>query len=191
WNGKIYVAAGYNGSVPINTLYIYDIASDSWTTGACMPAALFLPGFGIINGKLYIASGSNGLFEVNTLYIYDIATNTWTTGPKGRPQVSGRGGAVYQGNLSLFGGAAGFPILITATQIFDPVANSWSTGPSMNVARIWFYGGNIDGSSIVAPCGGKPVGFPPHVNQQPTARLGGVGALSLNDPRPLPPDQRH
>jgi len=168
WDGKIYVVAGYNGSVPVNTLYIYDIASDSWTTGACMPAALFLPGFGIINGKLYIASGSNGVFEVNTLYIYDIATNTWTTGPNVPTPVSGPGSAVYQGKLYLFGGAAGFPILITATQIFDPVANSWSTGPSMNVARIWFYGGNIDDSSIVAPGGDNPVGFPINVNEQLT-----------------------
>ena len=63
-NGKIYVAGGYNGSAVLNTLRIYDIATNSWTTGAPMPNAVFLAGFGIINGKLYIAGGGNGTVAV-------------------------------------------------------------------------------------------------------------------------------
>ena len=94
-----------------------------------MPAALYLPGFGVINGKFYVASGNNGSTEVNTLYIYDIATNTWTTGPVVPTPVTAPGSAVYQGKLYLFGGGAPFPTTITTTQIYDPVANSWSTGP--------------------------------------------------------------
>jgi hypothetical protein len=35
WNEKIYVTAGYNGSV-VNTLHIYDIANDTWTTGGAV-----------------------------------------------------------------------------------------------------------------------------------------------------------
>ena len=168
WNGKIYVAGGYNGAAT-NALHIYDIASNSWTSGASLPQALFLPGFGAINGKVYVASGNNGSVEVNTLYIYDIATNSWTTGANVPTPVTGPGSAVYQGKLYLFGGAAPFPTLITTTQIYDPVANSWTTGPSLNMARLWFYGGNIDDTSIVAPGGDNPVGIPINVNEQLTA----------------------
>lgn len=169
-NGKIYVAAGYNGSLPVNTLYIYDITSNSWTTGAPMPAALYLTGFGVINGKLYIASGNNGLTEVNTLYIYDIASNTWSTGATVPTPVTGPGSAVYQGKLYLFGGGAPFPATITATQIYDPGTNSWSSGPAMNVARLWFYGGAVDNTSIVAPGGEETsAGTPINDNEQLTA----------------------
>ena len=165
-NGKIYIAGGYNGTGPINTLRIYDIGTNSWTTGAPLPQALFLPGFGIINGKLYIASGNNGSTELNTLYIYDIAANSWTTGPVVPTPVTGPGSTVYQGKLYLFGG--GFPTTQTITQIYDPVANSWSSGPNMNVNRLWFYGGAIDNTSIVAPGGDQTPGIPISDNEQLT-----------------------
>ena len=32
-NGKLYIAGGGNLSTQFNTLYIYDIATNAWTTG--------------------------------------------------------------------------------------------------------------------------------------------------------------
>ena len=168
WDGKIYVAGGYNGSGAINTLRAYDIASDTWSTLASMPTAEYLAGFGIINGKLYIASGNDGVSELPNLQIYDIATNTWTAGAPVPTPVTGPGCAVFSGRLYLFGGAAPFPVTITATQIYDPVSNSWSTGPNMLVARLWFYGGNINDASIVAPGGDNSPGIPFNDNEQLT-----------------------
>ena len=170
WNGKIYVAGGmtFAGPAPVNTLYIYDVATNSWTLGSPMPTAVLRGGFGIIDGKLYIASGNNGITEESTLQIYDIATNTWSvdeTAPIPTP-VTGPGSAVYQGKLYVFGGGAPYPTTITAfTQIFDPVTNSWSTGPSMNVARLWFYGAAVDNTGIVAPGGDTRPGIPIHDNE--------------------------
>jgi hypothetical protein len=178
WNGKIYIAGGYNGTGAINTLRIYDIGTNSWTTGAPLPQALFLPGFGAINGKVYIASGNSGAVELNTLYIYDIGTNTWSTGPVVPTPVTGPGSAVYQGKLYLFGG--GFPTTRTITQIYDPVANSWSSGPNMNVNRLWFYGGAIDNTSIVAPGGDQTPGIPINDNEQLT------GTWAIKAPVPFP-----
>ena len=106
---------------------------------------------------------------MNTLYIYDIASNTWSTGPVVPTPVTGPGSAVYQGKLYLFGGAAPFPTTITTTQIYDPVANSWSSGPAMNVARLWFYGGAVDATSIVAPGGDNSPGIPINDNEQLTS----------------------
>ena len=176
-NGKIYVAGGYNGSAVLSTLRIYDIATNSWTTGAPLPAPVFLSGFGIINGKLYIASGNNGTVQVNTLYIYDIASNTWTTGAVVPVPVTGPGSAVYQGKLYVFGG--GFPTSLNITQIYDPVANSWSVGPVMNVNRLWFYGAAIDNTSIVAPGGDQTAGIPINDNEQLT------GTWAIKAPLPF------
>src|SRR5207249_6242742 len=58
---------------------------------------------------------------------------------------------------------------LTITQIYDPVANSWSSGPAMNFARLWFYGGAVDNTSIVAPGGDNPPGIELNVNEQLTA----------------------
>ena len=66
---------------------------------------------------------------------------------------------MYQGKLYVFGGGAPFPTTTTITQIYDPVANSWSVGPVMNVNRLWFYGAAIDNTSIVAPGGDTDAGY--------------------------------
>src|SRR5207245_1245713 len=73
---------------------------------------------------------------------------------------TGPGCAVFGGKLYLFGGAAPFPTTITTTQIYDPATDSWSTGPNMVVARLWFYGGALDPSSILAPGGDGSPGIP-------------------------------
>src|SRR5438445_2198040 len=134
-----------------------------------MPTGVFLPGFGIINGKLYIASGNTGFGEVADLQIYDIATNSWSSGAPVPTPVTGPGSAVFNGQVYLFGGGAPFPTLTTITQIYDPGSNTWSSGPNINVARVWFYGGAIDDSSIVAPGGDDATIFPTNVNEQLTA----------------------
>ena len=159
-SGKIYIACGFNGSGPSNTLHIYDIATDSWTTGAPAPTALYLPGFGAINGKFYVASGNNGSTEVPDLQIYDIATNTWTTGAPIPTPVTGPGSAVFNGKLYVFGGTAPFPVTTTITQIYDPATNSWSAGPGMVLGKLWFYGGALDDSSVLAPGGDDSNIFP-------------------------------
>src|SRR5205807_1545486 len=137
WNGVIYIAGGEVSYCAINTVRAYNIATDTWSTLAPMPTAVFLAGFGIINGKLYVASGNECEGEVADLQIYDIATNTWSRGAPVPTPVTGPGSAVYQGKLYLFGGGAPFGRNTTATQIYDPGTNSWTTGPSMNVARLW------------------------------------------------------
>jgi hypothetical protein len=180
-NGKIYIAGGFNGSGAINTLHIYDIATDSWTTGAPMPTALYLPGFGVINGKLYVASGNNGSTEVPDLQIYDIATDTWTTGAPIPTPVTAPGSAVFNGKLYVFGGTAPFPVTTTITQIYDPATNSWSAGPAMVAGKLWFYGGALDDSSILAPGGDDASIFPTNDVQM----LGGGGGGGCT-PTPTP-----
>ena len=101
WNGVIYVAGGYDGGGELDTLYAYDIASDTWSTLARMPQQLYAPGFGAINGKLYIAGGFAFGAVFNTLQIYDIATNTWTTGPDVPQPVGLCGSTVFNGTGAL------------------------------------------------------------------------------------------
>ena len=76
WNGKIYVPGGFNGA-HITENAIYDIATNTWSTGAPLPA----PQTGAnvaFNNKIYNFGGNPG--PQSTVTIYDIATNTWSNG---------------------------------------------------------------------------------------------------------------
>ena len=159
WDGIIYVAGGYDGGGEVDTLYAYNIASDTWTTLAPMPQALYAPGFGAINGKLYIAGGYAFGAVFNTLQIYDIATDTWTTGPDVPQRVGYGGSTVFNDGpgekLYLYGGVVqeNPSVLTNSTQIYDPVSNTWSPGPNMNVTRWSVYGTAVGNNNIVAPGG--------------------------------------
>ena len=56
-NGKLYVAGGSDGVTQLNTLYIYDIASNTWTTGANVPVAAEAPGSAVLHNQLYLFGG--------------------------------------------------------------------------------------------------------------------------------------
>jgi len=77
---KIFVVGGYNGG-PVNTLYIYDIAGDSWSSGATLTSARNGVGCAVHDGYLYAfggtPDGSNGLTDT---LIYDIDGDSWSSG---------------------------------------------------------------------------------------------------------------
>ena len=59
-NGHMYVAGGRNlANTNLNTLYDYDIAANTWTTGANMPSGVNVPGSAVIAGKLWVFGGGN------------------------------------------------------------------------------------------------------------------------------------
>src|SRR5207244_3389675 len=64
---KIYNIAGFNAAGMTNTNRIYDIPTNTWTTGAPLPVALSDMATAYANGKIYVAAGNNGA-AVNTLY---------------------------------------------------------------------------------------------------------------------------
>ena len=68
---------------------------------------------------------------------YDPAANTWMT-LTNAPDVFDGASAVYApntGKLYVFGGFPGNTVPLTNTRIYDPVANSWSSGAPMPAAR--------------------------------------------------------
>jgi N-acetylneuraminic acid mutarotase len=96
--------AGFAASVHITENAIYDIATNTWTTGAPLPA----PQTGTnvaFNNKIYNFGGNPG--PQATTSIYDIAANTWTAGAP-MPVATTYGRAVVAGNFAYYvGGIAG------------------------------------------------------------------------------------
>jgi N-acetylneuraminic acid mutarotase len=141
-----------NGTI-VNTLYAYEIASDTWTTLAAMPEPLTLPGFGAINGELYIVGGFGNGVMLDTLYIYDIDSNTWTSGANLSQAVDGSGTSVFNGLLYVYGGRLPGSALTNLTWIYDPASNTWTDGPNLATAKYAMYGTSVGNNSIVAPGG--------------------------------------
>src|SRR4029077_12019773 len=84
---------------------IYDIATNTWSTGAPLPAAQ--TGANVaFNNKIYNFGGNPG--PQSTVTIYDIGTNTWSAGASmpvpityGRATVAGAGPwAYYAGGIA-------------------------------------------------------------------------------------------
>jgi hypothetical protein len=96
----------------------------------------------VIGGRTRIAP------TLTTVYDYDIARDFWTQLDTHLPSnVVYPGGTVVQGRIWVIGGLRGSTTYIT--QIFDPGTQSFSEGPSLNVAR-YGLGAATAGNYVIA-----------------------------------------
>lgn len=172
-NGNIYVICGWAGSSELDSVEIYNTATDTWTTGANAPAQA--------RGGC-AAVGQDGLIYVflpdlgsgpNASYTYNPSTNSWTAIAT-LPASVWEGAAVCapDGRIFVFGGELSYKGYNCGTaprprpasrcdlvQIYDPSSNTWSNGTPIPVAtlqlaavsardgNIYLFGGTDDASS--------------------------------------------
>src|SRR4030095_1365512 len=158
FNGKIYLVGGYNsGSVDpsFGQVWEYDPVTDTWDTSRTdMPATLGGPGYGVINGHLYVAGGRDiNNTNLSTLYDYDIAADTWTQRASLPSGTNVPGSAVIGGQLWIFRG--GNPLLgvqrpdtTRILQVYDPLSDSWTSGPSLNLQRSFVAGAAVGNTAV-------------------------------------------
>jgi glucose/arabinose dehydrogenase/N-acetylneuraminic acid mutarotase len=164
--GKFYVVAGKTTAGPQRTMYIYDPAADSWSSGPSLPAeypAVENPAVAALNGKLYVFGGSTSPFSGATASaaVFDPGAGGWTMLPA---MGTARGGPTAQainGKLYVAGGMDGSGASVSVLEIFDPATNGWSSGAAMGTRRdnpgsaaiggkLYIFGGrtrNADGST--------------------------------------------
>lgn len=150
-SGKVLVSGGYDGTAAITALKtteIYDPGSKSWSAGTPLIEARTGHTSTLLNNdKVLIAGGavSSGrgtiveLFDPSTLTGVITATgslnvarqeHTATLLPNGHVLMAGRNdsdGAFYNSNGDL--------VDSKSTEIYDPVAATWSLGPIMAIGR--------------------------------------------------------
>src|SRR5580765_4862237 len=135
WNGKIYVPGGFVNATAthITENAIYDIATNTWSTGAPLPAAQ--TGANVaFNNKIYNFGGNPG--PQNTVTIYDIATNTWSNGAA-MPVAITYGRAAVSSLVPFAdypGGMAG-GVTVNTLYRYDFAANTWATMAPLQQAR--------------------------------------------------------
>jgi large repetitive protein len=162
---KLYVVAGKTSAGPLLKLYVFDAATNSWTTGPNPPGpAVENPAAVAFNGKLYVFGGSTGPFSgaVTSAAVFNPASNSWTTlAPLG----TARGGAAAQvigTKIYVAGGMGANGASLASVEVYDPAGNTWSSAAAMTTRRdnpgsavfngkLYIFGGrtrNADGSSI-------------------------------------------
>jgi N-acetylneuraminic acid mutarotase len=154
---KSYVFGGLNGlNQGMNTTQIYDVTTNTWTTGAPMPAARFWPNVVYYsgNGKIYVIGGfDSGFNEQGQTWQYDPVTNTWNTSRASDPVPQGAANATISGQfVYLAGGSINGS---TTHYRYDIVSDTWAQMAFLPVPNREAGSGNIDGKNYLFG-GGNP-----------------------------------
>ena len=139
--GQLYVYTFPQSPPDLRLFASYNPKTDRWVRRP-LPEGLHFayPVGGAINGKFYLTSGEawSGLFD-RELEVYDPVTKTWTTE---RPMPTARAiasAAVVHGKLFVAGGVVvdrdGLAVVTDVVEAYDPLTNTWATGPSLLTAR--------------------------------------------------------
>ena len=151
----------------LDTTQIYDIATNTWTTGAPMPdtagryfpAAVYYPG----NDKIYVMGGFDGVTfsEQSQTWEYDPVANTWNTSRAPIPVAMGGAGYSIVGQFAYLAGHWNNGLASTDHYRYDIVADSWtpwrqcllqSTGlPRLALARKNFWSVEVTQTLVPQP----------------------------------------
>lgn len=161
-DGKIYAIGGFDSRYELlSNNEMYDPITDNWTKLAPMPTARARFGIAVCENKVYVIGGVVGIapslenpvlgFSVVTGLneVYDPVTNIWenkTSMPTAR---GGMQANVVNGKIYVTGGfiqqSSQFdPSFANATEVYDPVTDSWSTMASMPICQEEFASAAID-----------------------------------------------
>jgi len=140
-DGHLYLFGGEAGN-PSNTtafqngVYLLDEQAGAWLPRAPMPTPRSAGGTGVIDGKVYVAGGRPP--HGSDFAVYDPATDSWTTLPNVPTQRNHLGVGAIDGKLYVAGGRFGGGVgseMTDLLEIYDPVSNTWTSGPSMLAPR--------------------------------------------------------
>ena len=159
YEGKLYVAGGF-----VNTLYSFDLTTNTWQFESATPRGFFASSMGAWNGKLFIAGGDIG--GSTWLDIYDLATQSWSHGPEMPAPVGGAGTVQAGPYLYMVGGSGpdGWYGNQNTTLRLDMQLMSWSIGPEftsrrmfvnlgMTANHLYAIGGDTNGFDRLEPSG--------------------------------------
>ncbi|MER5915860.1 carboxypeptidase regulatory-like domain-containing protein [Streptomyces sp. NPDC001982] len=126
-NDKIYAAGGWGASgSPDGKLEIYDIATNTWSTGAGMPQPRAGAGSAVLDGKLYSVGGCFTIGCGSTdVSVYDPDTDTWSMAAAYPEPVAWESCGAIADKLYCSGGEAQH-VTSKHAYVYDPATNAWS-----------------------------------------------------------------
>jgi len=187
WNGRIYVAGGWNGFSRQDEVYFAEInevdgSLGSWQTTTTLPLALNLMCAVAYNGVIYIIGGIHSHVAQSSAYYAIIDETDGTLGvwavTTSLPEGRGRAGcALIGGSLYVIGGQTGHESAtpektVYRTTIEAPGLGSWEELESLPEERREHSVATLDGRIYVM--GGRDMEFSP----RDTIYYSGVGSIA-------------
>src|SRR5207245_5362295 len=153
-----YVFGGYDGTNVLNTTQRYNVGTNTWSTGAPMPAGRYFPNVAYYggNGKIYVTGGFDPSFtEANQTWEYDPVANTWNTSRANIPvAMAGSATSIVGQYIYLVGswnGGSGS----TFNYRYDIINNTWASMAALPAPVYEAAGAAIGGKTDVFG-GGSP-----------------------------------
>jgi len=156
FDDKLYVFGGSTGpfSGAVTNAAVFDAVS--WTILPPMTTARGGAAVQVVDGKIYVIGGMDATgASLSSVEIYDPVSNSWTTGTPMLTRRDNPGAAIFDDVLYVFGGrtrnADGSVVdgTLASMELYDPTADIWTAGPSMNVPRRTMSVGTISGRAQV------------------------------------------
>jgi N-acetylneuraminic acid mutarotase len=137
---SLYVLGGFDptaGNFPVDSIYAYDPASDTWSPRAPMPTPRGALACGAIGEAIYAIGGASPAGDTGATEAYDPLTDTWQTDlasmPTPREHVAA---AVLDGRIHVIGGRSpALGMTGTTHEVYDPIANAWTTAAALPTGR--------------------------------------------------------
>jgi hypothetical protein len=157
---SIFVALALVLALIIQPASVFAGSTFVWEKKSDLPAANAGGAVVEYNGKIYLFGGSTGSgigaaegTKSKATYVYDPSTDTWTQKSNMPSERSAVRAAVLNDKIYVVGGYNGLngtTLAMTKTlQIYDPIADTWTTGTDMVTARAWAAVTAIDGKVYV------------------------------------------
>jgi N-acetylneuraminic acid mutarotase len=134
--GKIYVVGGASLDRLVGPTYVYDSATDRWSTGAAIPTPRDHLAAAALGGRVCAVGGRrlSLLQNLAAFECYDPAADTWHSMPTAPTARGGLGAANIGGRLFVAGGEQ--PLgTFKEVDIFDAATGNWTRGPDLPTAR--------------------------------------------------------
>jgi hypothetical protein len=132
--GKVYYIGGFLSwpTVTVGSVYVYDAATNTFTTGASLPAGRDrgAGAVAVANGKIYLAGGVHAGTTVPWFDAYDPATDSWSALPDLPHARNHFQGAVVGDRFWAIGGrsTAQATSWVGYNEAFDFTAGTWTAG---------------------------------------------------------------
>ena len=147
-DGTIYAISGAN-DLTVDTVEVYDVATDQWAAGPPIPTRRGWLGADRIGEKIYVAGGKTyrppeerpaygndyHFTSRDCLEVLDLASQTWSvrTPMPGGPR-AGLGVAACRGKLWAVGGNTMLfedQRIVARVEVYDPESDAWEPGPAL------------------------------------------------------------
>jgi Kelch motif. len=127
-SSKLYIIGGIDrGSMPTNTIFVYDIVNNSWSTlTVTLPKKIAYCASAVLGSEVYVIGGIDE--EGNILKdVYSFNTTNNTVSTKASLNIARQNHAcgVLSNKIYCFGGDDGSSPL-GSIEVYDPSANKWS-----------------------------------------------------------------